>query len=113
MAKIHKDVAILSVIRRLVPSWTFQFFVRMTSNLEANVDRATMLLGSAVEACMSEVDEYSVPNQQKIDFLARLVRRSTGEDSVLRNLARRLLGFTIAVASTPSNVRNPSELDGH
>jgi hypothetical protein len=45
---------------------TFRFFVRMTSNLEANVDRATMLLGPAVEACMSEVDEYSVPNQQKV-----------------------------------------------
>jgi hypothetical protein len=113
VAKIHADVAISSVIRRLVPSWTFPFFVRMTSNLGANVDRAIVLLGPAVEACMSEVDEYSVPNQQKVDFLARLVRRSAGEDGLLRNLATRLLGFTIAVASTPSNVRNPSELNDH
>ncbi|KAG1779675.1 cytochrome P450 [Suillus placidus] len=103
VAKIHKDVAILSVIRRLVPSWTFPFFVRMASNLDANVDRATMLSGPAVEACISEADEYSVPKQQRIDFLARLVRRSAGEDSLLRNLMTRLLGFTIAVASTPSN----------
>ncbi|KAG2116230.1 cytochrome P450 [Suillus cothurnatus] len=100
VAKIHADVAVSSVIRRLVPSWTFPFFVRMTSNLGANVDRAIVLLGPSVEACMSEVDEYSVPNQQKVDFLARLVRRSAGEDGLLRNLATRLLGFTIAVAST-------------
>lgn len=103
VAKIHKDVAISSVIRRLVPSWTFPFFARLTSNLEANVDRATILLGTAVEACTSEVDEYATPNEQKFDFLARLVRRSTGEDSLLRNLTTRLLGFTIAVSSTPSN----------
>lgn len=103
VAKIHKDAAILSVIRRLVPSWTFPFFVRMVSDLEANIDRATMLLGPTVEACMGEVDEYPAPNQQKVDFLARLVRRSTGEDGLLRNLTTRLLGFTIAVASTPSN----------
>ncbi|KAG1840302.1 cytochrome P450 [Suillus subalutaceus] len=103
VAKIYKDVAISGVIRRLVPSWTFPFFVKMASSLEANVDRATMLLGPTVEACMSEVDEYSVPNQQKMDFLARLVRRSAGEDSLLRNLTTRLLGFTIAVSSTPSN----------
>ncbi|KAG1747656.1 cytochrome P450 [Suillus lakei] len=104
VAEIHKDVAISSVIRRIVPSWIFPFFVRVASNLEANVDRATMLLGPAVEACMSEVDEYSVPNQQKIDFLTRLVRRSTGEDSLLRNLTTRLLGFTIACCiCTPSN----------
>jgi hypothetical protein len=44
----------------------FRFFVRMTSNLRENVDRAIVLLGPAVEACMSEVDEYSVPNQQKV-----------------------------------------------
>lgn len=113
VAKIHKDAAILSVIRRLVPSWTFPFFVRMVSDLEANIDRATMLLGPTVEACMGEVDEYPAPNQQKVDFLARLVRRSTGEDGLLRNLTTRLLGFTIAVASTPSNVRNPSDPDHH
>ncbi|KAG2342016.1 hypothetical protein BDR05DRAFT_1001281 [Suillus weaverae] len=94
-----QDVAIMRVIRCLVPSWAFPFFVRMASNLDANVDRGTMLLGSAVEACISEVDEHSVPKQQKIDFLARLVRRSTGEDSLLRNLMTRLLCFTIAVAS--------------
>ncbi|KAG2153600.1 cytochrome P450 [Suillus bovinus] len=103
VAKIHKDVSILSVIRRIVPSWTFRFFAKMASNLEANVNRATMLLGPVVEACISEVDEYAVPGQQKIDFLARLVKRSTGEDSLLKNLTTRLLGFTIAVASTPSN----------
>lgn len=103
VAKIHKDVTISGAIRRLVPSWTFPFFVRMTSNLKANIDHVTTLLGPAVEACMREVDESSVPNQQKIDFLARLVKRSAGEDSLLRNLTTRLLGFTIAVASTPSN----------
>ncbi|KAG0706618.1 cytochrome P450 [Suillus ampliporus] len=102
VAKIHKDAAILSVTRRLVPSWTFPFFVRIASNLEANIDRATMLLGPAVETCTS-VDECSVPNHQKIDLLMRLIRRSAGEDSLLRNLTARLLGFTIAVASTPTN----------
>lgn len=61
-----QDVAIMRVIRRLVPSWAFPFFVRMASNLDANVNRGTMLLGSAVEACISEVDEYSVPKQQKV-----------------------------------------------
>lgn len=44
----------------------FRFFVRVVSNLEANVDRATMLLGPTVEACMGEVDDYSAPNQQKV-----------------------------------------------
>lgn len=43
-----------------------RFFARMTSNLEANVDRATILLGTAVEACTSEVDEYATPNEQKV-----------------------------------------------
>lgn len=44
----------------------FRFFVKMVSNLEANVDRATMLLGPTVEACMGEGDEYSAPTQQKV-----------------------------------------------
>ncbi|KAG1730694.1 cytochrome P450 [Suillus paluster] len=101
VTKIHKDVAILSVIKRLVPSCTFPFLVRMASSLEAKIDRATMLLGPVVEACMSEVDEYSAPNQQKVrNSLLYSDSRSTGEDSLLRNLTTRLLGFTIAVAST-------------
>ncbi|KAJ8594564.1 cytochrome P450 [Rhizopogon salebrosus TDB-379] len=100
---IHKDVAILGVIRRIAPSWVFRFFVRMASNLERNIDSATVLLRPAVEARVRELDKIPGLDEQKIDLLTRLVRRSAGEDGSLRNLTTRLLGFTIAVASTPSN----------
>jgi len=100
---------------RMKAQGNFRFFVRMASNLEAKIYRATILLGPAVEACVRPVDEYSGPNQQKVlnsllysdsltafaqmDLLTRLTRRSAGEDSLLRNITTRLLGFTIAVAS--------------
>lgn len=47
----------------------------------------------------------------QIDFLTRLVRRSAGEDSLLRNLTTRLLGFTIAVASVCVDTSHNSPSD--
>jgi len=43
----------------------FSFF-KMASNIERNIESATVLLRPAVESCIRELDEKSGPDQQKV-----------------------------------------------